>query len=437
MRDKFQKLDARDQYFKATLNLKKGISGTGVLLGEIIERYDRPLTQLEPGDIALEGLNKDIDRHHYAPIAYDLWYLFNFVNIFSRTTEKYDYVPDKDLPNDVFDFLNEKLEGLRPVTFIRDIESLISPTSLNWLWKCETIPKQWLDLREYFINLTAYETWHPKIAAQYDSAGPDKKHGFIRDECVGYMAFPVGQIGVMEVLSILKQTETEVDDFLLPDEELPETESICDYLFPPIDQYTGQNQCFGEHFFESGYYIPVEKRKNVEWLEVAAIPEADYADIRPQFWMRYWIHRDETFPVPGEFIGIIAKPLALPPHLWWFQETSPFVHAGNWIETTALTSGVVTGKTAETARIDSGVGAEYKVKVHGWEIYVYASDFLEYEIGDRVALLKISGVTVAAVGTSFTWRDMYTMEEMDKHRKTYNYIIIPLEFYKVEKEITP
>ena len=441
-----KKTGVRDQYFKALLNLKKGASGTGVIFGEMVDRYNRPLTQLEPGDIALTAADRDLERHHYAPIAYDLWYLFTPVNLFSRTTEKYDYIPDKDLPNEVFDFLNNELKGLRPITFIRDLESLIGPTPLDWLWKCEPIPKQWLDLREYFIHLIAYETWHPKMAAQYDSAGPDKKDGFIRDECIGYIAFPVGQIGAMEVLSILQQTKT--DGLDLTEEETPVTESICDWLFPPIDQYSGQNKCFGDQFIESGYYIPIEKRKNVEWLGVSGFLrnsrdewhtrtfgpswENDYADIRPMFWMRYWIHRDETFPVPGEFVGIIAKPLALPPHLWWFQETSPLVYAGNWMETQALTSGVVISKTAETARTDGGIGTEYKVKVHGWEIYCYASDFLEYDVDDRVALLKIAGVADKPAEISFTWRDMYMMEEMDKHRKTYNYVIVPIDFYKNE-----
>jgi len=148
--------------------------------------------------------------------------------------------------------------------------------------------------------------------------------------------------------------------------------------------------------------------------------------------MRYWINKEEKFPVPGEFIGILVKPLALPPHIWWFQKSSPYVHAGNWVETNNLTSGIVVSITREANRTDSGVGDQYKIKVQGWDILIDTSDFMEYEVGDRVGVLKLPSVQEESVETSFIWSDMPVLESKDKNEKNGDYIILPIEFYKEE-----
>ena len=321
--------------------------------------------------------------------------------------------------------------------FLRDLDSLVRNEYDYWV--SQGSPR-WTAEGEYFINLLAYENWFPKMAAQFDSSGPEKKYGFNRDDAVGYLAFPVGQLGVMEVVSILKESALEVEDFDLTEEEQPILESTSEFLFSPADQYTGKNKCFGEHIIESGYIIPEDndtkdqpnKRLNIEYLQTTWIPPSQYADIRPQYWLRYWINKEEKFPVPGEFIGILVKPLALPPHIWWFQRSSPYIHAGNWVETNNLTSGVVVEITKEADRTDGGVGDQYKIKLQGYNILIDTSDFMEYNIGDRVGVLKVPSVKEEPAIISFKYADMTLLEDKDKDKKNVDYIILPIDFYKDE-----
>lgn len=435
-----------DEWLKKIANRFKGVSGTGGLLGEIANKRNSPVTLLEPGDVIIQqhtnvvgDIQKSIVKRVMSPIAYDLWYLPHEQNILSRHTEQLDYIPaiDKTTMQDVpesnietqFMFLKDKLHGIKPFTFIRDLDDLVEYNPNYWDWQSPN--PGWIALSEYFIHTLAYEMWNPLALIKYESAAPDVKDGFVRGNAVGYLAFPVGQLGVMEVISILRESALEVEDFEITSEFYPiKSEETPDLFFSPANEYTGKNVCFGEHLFESGYVIPDDKKKCVEYLQVSHFPSEVYADIKPKYWLRYWVHKDDKFPVPGEFIGILVKPLALPPHVWWFQKTSPFLYAGNWVETTSLTSGIVTEKILESDRTDGGIGNEYKVKIHGYEIYIYASDYKEYEIGDRVAILKTQSVKETAVQESFVWTDMYMMEEMDKERKSYDYIILPFSFYK-------
>lgn len=428
----------RDSFLKARINYRKGISGSGELLGHRFEKEGRPILFLEPGDIIVKDrVEEEVLKQFRSPIAYDLWYLKHFVNMLSGDSVGSDSISEEYL-NDQLSFCSDKLGGIKPLLFLRDMDSLTKNEYDYWVSQGA---ERWNVEGEYFINLLAYENWHPKIAAQCDSNGPEVKYGFKREDSVGYLAFPVGQLGVMEVISILKQTALEEEDFELREEETPITESDSGFLFPPADRYTGKNKCYGEHFINSGYIIPEDngspdqpnKRLNIEYLKTTWIPPSLYADIRPQYWMRYWINKEEKFPVPGEFIGILVKPLALPPHVWWFQKTSPYLHSGNWIETNSLTSGIVMSITKEADRTDSGVGDQYKVRVQGWDILIETSDFLEYEVGDRVGVLKLPSVKEESVETSFIWSDMPVLEAKDKDEKNDDYIILPIEFYKEEE----
>lgn len=423
----------RNRYLKDSLNVKKGISGVGAALGEAIEKFDRPVTFLEQGDIVRKYIEEDeILKQLSSPIAYDLWYLRYSANILSLTSEKYDYVPEMDSDGEnvedtciteQFSFLWDKLKGLSPMTIIRDIYQLVGSNGFNI--------NSLLSQRQYFIHLAAYEMRQPKIAIQFESNGADAQRGFNKEEAAGYISFPVGQLGVMEVVSIIQESIIEKEDFELLEEETP---VIADSMFPPVDIYTGQNKCVGEHIIESGYVVPEEKRKNVEYASIPHFPEGVYNNVKPQFWFRYWFNKTDTMPVPGEFLGIVVKPLALPPHICWLQKTSPFLYAGNWVETKQLSSGIVVDKTVEADRTDGGIGTEYKVKIHGWEVYCYSSDHKEYEINDRVGLLKIKEVSESYITQSFLWRDMTAMEQKDKDSKTYDYLIIPISFFKKEEE---
>lgn len=408
-------------------NARKGVSGTGALFSQIIEKYakDHPVT-LEPGDLYVSRF-KDLPKSITAPTAYDVWYLQHPVNMLTAEDSTIDSIPQEYLDGPL-SFLADDMGGLKPMRFIRDVDDLV-----NWHisdWRSATY--LWNHKAEYFIHLMPFEIWGTAGKPQYTSKGPPTERGFDPNYIVGYLAFPMGQTGVMEVISLFFETDTEATDFNLPDELKPNNETVCEYLFPPVDDYTGKSVCYGRHIMDNGYRVTEAERGNVELL-ATPFPENVYSSVfgKPNFWARFYFREDETCPTPGEFVGILCKPLALPPHVWWFQETSPFLYAGNWFETQALTGGVVTAITAEVDRTDGGIGNQYTVKVQGREIKIEASDFLEYEVGDRVGILKVASVTENPPSTSFCWADQtrITEAEVGQSFDHDEYVIIPITFY--------
>jgi hypothetical protein len=213
----------------------------------------------------------------------------------------------------------------------------------------------------------------------------------------------------------------------------------------------GLNYCFGRHLIESAYYkpeisIPSQNNNNSDDtsayapvasrdVELWASNIKDYGeDIKQKLWMRYWIHKDSTFPVPGEFIGILVRPVACPPHVWWFQESNPFLYAGNWMETRNLTSGIVMGVTLEDDRVDGRAGNLYLVSVQGCQIKIESSDFLVYSVGDRVAVLKMDSITPAT--KAFSSLDQMYLKDSNTYTKTLSindkYAIIPCTYFRIK-----
>ena len=100
------------------------------------------------------------------------------------------------------------------------------------------------------------------------------------------------------------------------------------------------------------------------------------------------------------------------------------------METGHLTSGVVTEVTREADREDDGVGDKYKVKIQGLEVTIYPSDFLQYEVDDRVGIVKIESVGDEAVTESFKWMDQAGLTDDNADSAEDKYMIIPIEFYQ-------
>jgi len=401
------------------LNRLKGVSPTGGLFGRIHKLSGKSTTVLEPGDYAMtDDIDASISRLTGSPIAYDVWYLLpHRKNMINQGLLPADAVSDEYYGNQL-GFVESAL-GVKPMAFCRDLDSFVYNDN-DWLVH-QGVPR-WDVFSEWFIHMLAYELWHPKQGIQHESNGPDNQGD--RSQFVGYIAFPVGQLGVMEVISIFQETVIRDDDFTLPGEEQAMTESTTDYFFSMANEYTGQNKCHGTHMIESAYLVPDDVKPNVEYLEVSHIDdESVYPDVRPMFWMRYWITRDEAFPVPGEFVGILVKPLGIPPHVWWYQRSNPFLYAGNWVETQCLTSGVVVSSLS----MPDG-STEYTVTVHGRDITLKTSDYMEYAVGDRVGILKKDAVPEQPMDTSFRWADMRFISELDMIITTY--VILPIQFYQ-------
>lgn len=468
---------------KAIASLK-GLAGTGNIISEIDKLLPSLIKTLEPGDIAGQG------KSSAAPLAYDLWYLWYAKNLLKKYYEDvssadfnhYDY--SAYLSNNM-SFLNY-LPGLKPLKVLTDLDKQLVHTERDRfasIW--DTTKDQWKNNGIYWINTAFFELMPKNKSIQYPSEG-SPRYKTNPNDYVGYIAVPIGQLGIMEVISLFQETDLSGYEFLtvdsfptlyhikppmtnLDEKDKPTVQSTPE-IFPDMkddkdNALAGQNYCYGRHLIESAYrvvdtlvpfvkgnYPSVEERlvqnKNnsdgqsayaplpTNDLELWASDIKDYGeDIGPKKWLRYWIHKDSTLPVPGEFIGFLVRPVACPPHVWWFQESAPLLYAGNWMETGNFTSGIVTERILETARTDGGTGDLYKVKIHGCEIQVTASDFLRYSVGDRVAIMKVTS-TATSIEKSFTSNNQTYLKDSDSYTKTLvtnaNYVIIPCTFFKLK-----
>ena len=459
------------QIVEGLINSLKGIGGTGNLLAKASERLVKLM--IEPGDYVFGG---DSPVKMTAPLAVDLWYLQNDVNLvhyIDPATDSEVYVSEN------LKFLEDKLNGLKPmkavtketlVNYGKETPDLQHPPTVSggswtpeegypnkplpdpgmdlarlheyvaslvaWAKVCADIERasltkfrefkdSWANEGAYFIQVMPYELGQEGTDFDYDSEVPG---GANKDDYCGGLMFPVGQLGIMEVVSMFQETELEVDGFSLADDETP---VILDdpEMFPPME-HAGEGWSFGKYLIERGYLVPEDVKSQVELMSTVNISTADYTkDVKPKTWTKWWIKKEDTLPVPGEFVGILIKPLSVPPHVWWFQESTPLLYAGNWMETENLTSGVITQVTLEADRTDGGVGNEYWVKVNGIEFIAYASDFKLYEVDERVAVLKRWTTSQKAV-RSFTWKDQRDGQHPVKDQVSQEYMIMPITFYK-------
>ncbi len=464
----------------------KGLAGTGTVLSRVVEALEDRLMTLEPGDITSKN------NLQAAPIGYDLWYLWYHQNLMQKhyadqeaDFKHYDY--SAYLSNNL-SFLSY-LPGLKPLKVLTDLKSLdIQEHFID--------PTDYANNGIYWINTIFFELWNPKYSPRYNSDTKTIPHyereysggrhhividhttsptygskGYLEKptEYVGYIAFPIGQMGVMEVISLFQETDlrgykfAQVDSIgsyrkkeaitTLEDKDKPTIQSTPE-MFPDMkdssgNQLAGMNYCYGKHLIESAYlkpvipmaqqnqlnsdltsaYAPVSDRDTELW----APDIKDYGErVEPKLWMRFWIHKDSTMPVPGEFMGILVRPVACPPHVWWFQESAPLLYAGNWVETKTLTSGVVTEVILEAARTDGGTGNLYKVSVQGCIVEIPASDFLVYAVGDRVAILKTD--CTAAATQSYSSNEQTYLKDSESFTKTLaintKYTILPIVFYR-------
>ncbi len=332
---------------------------------------------LEPGDFIRSG-DQDYENVSLGlPIAYDVWYLHCFESILPETKdESEEWVNDGRL-KDFFD----SLEGMKPLRGMQSFHSISEYKS--------NAPYRIKGMR--FESRLSSQTFQHQSNAEFSSYPV-------------YLAFPIGPLGVMEILSIIRET---MDGLVDPDLIITEG-SKYNMLCPTISEI---GNCIGEHIFELAWK---KVGDNVEY------PASEFENLDPAFphyWLRYWVKEDQAWPVPGEFVAMICRPL--PYHVWWYQETCPFVYAGNWFETLYYTSGIVT----EVIEPGAGeVGKSYIVKIKGEELQMKSTDLYEYEIGERVAVLK----TIGLPDQVFNWQDL---EIKGDGMIATDWEILPVSFY--------
>lgn len=349
---------------KAKLYIPSGASFTGDISDRIRrlmslsgEELVSPIS-IQPGDYIRPGTENDVGISLAAPIGYDIWYLFQTANILNfEDDERTDEILKR------LDSFLSKLQNIKPLKTLRSTDDL-SHTSY-WSWA--SAMNYWTNSAPYMIKEMRYETILNGRSFKYYSDGMLKGS-------VGYLTFPIGQLGVMEIVSLIGESVTEKADFGIDSREAVVESGE---MMPPVHQNRGY--CIGEHLIEEGYLIQDPK------IEIMAGDFEGQDSVEPHRWLRYWIGPEDIFPVPGEFVGLLAKSELF--HVWWFQETYPFLYSGQFFETEYYTSGIIKG-VVEPDDESEEVTNIYKIWIRGYEMYLRPTDFAGYEVGDRVAVVK-------------------------------------------------
>jgi len=438
---------------------------------------DRAPVAIDPGDAIFTGGHDNASLSLSLPVAYDVWYLWQTVNVIPM--EQYSQEHFLSLINDIFaEFLKDTPQscGFKPLrTIDHDVLNSISGTTLF-----NNVPDlSFFEANGYpCIKEMRFETFLKDRSPFYDSPGPNWMNDpgknlegeGVGDVYSGYLSFPIGALGVMRVVSVVSASMLQRDEYQVQD-------SSCDPVpgksfFPP-EMGSQDDSCLGEKLIESTYLV------NHRDAEYPAAEMFNVEPILPHHSLRFWLRQDQPFPVPGELIALLTKAQSLPPHVWWFQETNPFINAGGWFETEYYTSGLILAKIEEVSREEEGmgtfevtelssdlaqkegfgnyqlymgdqfeweeIGTVYKVRVKEQDLYLRCSDFAEYDIDTVVAVRKKPGITTH----NFMWHNLtpgrilpgetvldrmqYDMEMSDKcFEINTEWVIVPITFYKKE-----
>lgn len=390
---------------KAKLYIPSGASFTGdlsdrvrALFSMVSDDVSKGIVSIQPGDYIRIGSEESPGVSLAAPIGYDIWYLFPTANILDfEDNERTDEILERLDP-----FLS-KLQDIKPLKTLRSIDDL-SYTSW-WSWPASM--NYWTNSAPYMIKEMRYETILNGKSFKYYSQG-------MPIDSVGYLAFPIGQLGVMEIVSLIGESVTEDDSFSTNAQD-----AIVEgkEMMPPV--HSNRGHCVGEHLIEGGYLI----QDKVEYL---ADDFENQESIEPHRWLRYWIHKDDTFPVPGEFVTLLAKSELF--HVYWFQETYPFIYSGHFFETEYYTSGII----QEIIEPDDESEEEtniYKIWIRGFEMWLRPTDFYLYELNERVAVVK---ETLELID-NWDWSLIESDKDNDSSsadNPDEDWYIMPISFYK-------
>jgi len=340
--------------------------------------------------------------------AYDIWYLFDAGNILEFGGKTKEETMAK-----MADFFSE----------IDDAKPLLSPES-------KPTPGVYslsggggngvlfdsFGTKEYTVKEARYEVMQTGGSINYASNRPKQN----TCDYVGYIAFPVGPLGVMFNISLTTESSLSrgTSGRMKPVDYENGTVQGGE-LLPPFE--VSRSEVAGEKLMSKGYLVEDDIR-----VELFA-EDFDGLDNPPLHqWLRYWITEGNTEIVPGEFVGMLCRPWPL--HCWWFQETSPFLYSGHWLETEFYTSGIVKEVQVideDFTPGDGEVGNRYKIWVKNEEIIVKSSDFLEYEVDERVGLLKTWRDGSGTGG--FNWQNLSLLNTGATLTETW--IIVPAGFY--------
>ena len=410
----------------------------------VLPEYDLSrLLVMDVADLTVAGPETGYNIGVSLPVASDLWYLTIGASILPFQGDDYQANSEK-----ILGFLDKylaRLDNIKPLKSLQrysDLHAYMDWSEMRMAFDAEHAP--------YVIREMRFETWMLNRSTEFPSKGPkaateagvrSNPETSLGQLYCGLLSFPVGPLGVMEVLSIFSESMDDMLENMIPFTpdgtvriENPEgwrcvTEQPLDGFMSPMTDMKGE--CPGVHLVEKGYVLASRD------AEYPAESFAEYDKILPLHSLRYYLHRDAKWPLPGEFIGLLAKPW--PSHVWWFQKTSPVLYSGNWLETNYYTSGIIT----EILQPPEGsFGLVYRCIVRGMEVCIASSDFYGYTVGDRVAILRINDLDRFRDTTkgNFKWKeieDLIAREKMEKETPSNvpyivnpNMMILPMSFYK-------
>jgi hypothetical protein len=376
---------------------------------------------VDPGDYTRIGDDGVPGLALALPIAYDVWYLWKTINIISDIEE--DQLLFTQL---ILNPFLTRLGGIKPIRMVP--KEMLAPDP-NTLFPMEPPALDFFQTNGFpFIKEMRFETFLKDRSPEYYSQGPPEMTAEGQDQQTmgpgdlysGYLAFPIGPLGVMETISFV--CDSLLDALETDGQEYDGTYDavLGDSLLSPIESM--ETKCKGLNLYEKAYL------KTCIDAEYPAAEMQGHDSIIPHHWLRLWLDKENTYPIPGEFVGILVKPLAGPPHCWWFQETSPLLYSGNWFETDYYTSGIVLAviKNTDEGQYEvsevsteylqrtgygdyvlfegdefslPGIGSIYKVRVKDQDLYLKSTDFKEYQINERVAIVKSAGINI----NNFNW----------------------------------
>lgn len=438
-------LDHTDPFLRYVERLRTGLPPGVNIVGSILARTqalwdttglgemaNRMLAS--PGDRTLSYGDDDTLTHIGLgiSIAYDIWYLFGAGNVLKFGGK--DISESEEKMEEYFKQVDDAKALLSPETKPSATTYNLSGGGGN------SVSPDTFGAKEHTIKEARFEVWETDGSENYSSDGPKEK----ADSYSGYIAFPMGPLGVMWGISLTTMSSLsygQAGGSVKPVDGENSTIQGGD-LLPPFN--LGKTEVAGEKLMSKGYLI--EDDTKVEIL-ADAFEGLDNPELHQ--WMRYWITPDNKEIVPGEFVGLLCRPWPL--HCWWFQETAPIVYSGNWVETEFYTSGIVKevleppdpggNGGGDFTPEDNEVGNRYRVWVKNEEILVKSSDFLEYEEDEQVSLLKTwreggDGSGGGSVGPAseteeasgnFTWQDLELLDTGEE--LTREWVIVPAEFY--------
>ena len=355
-------------------------------------------------------------------IAYDVWYLYPAGNVLIFGGKTREETMEK--MEGYFDSI-DNAKPLKPP----ETDLAPGPYTLSGGGGGSSVGPDTLGAVAYAIKEARYEVFLTGGSVIYGSDGPKES----QNNYVGYIAFPVGPMGVMWGISLTTESSlTRGNSGSVSPVGSQNATVQGGQLLPPFD--VGSAEVAGQKLMSKGYLV-----EDDTCVEILA-PEFGGID-NPALhqWLRYWIKPGNVEIVPGEFVGLLCRPWPL--HCWWFQETSPILYAGHWIETEFYTSGIV----KEVQVIDEDfepqedeVGNRYKVWVKNEELILKSTDFFEYEVDERVGVLKTyregsdeAGGSVGGAGgggnDSFNWQSL----ELQNTGEALNteWVIVPAGFY--------